>query len=534
MNKLWTLVKNNFINSFNINKIFKRKNKDQLSLIFTILVGLAGILIFFFFGLYMYFYGEMFVRSGRSDGVLLLGIFFGLLVIAISSVSKTNSYLFASKDFDLLMSLPIKTNIVFLSKVINLLIINYVMFAYFYLPAIIVYSMFNVVNVLYWVFSFLGFFFIPLPIIAVFGYLSCLFGKVKISENLKKVFSISLSILLVILIIITTMGLNSDGSDEAIFFENMYNSFKKVNYFGYICFLGIKGSALNFTFALGLSLILFGLFFVYASKNYLSINTNQKDIIIKNKKKAKEEKKVSPKIALIKKEIRGYFSFPIYVVNTIIGPILSVVFLLFLFYETKGEYLQVGNKLIEMRFILPPISLFLVIFSASITSTTSSSISLEGKNLWIIKTLPVKEKDIFNAKIFVNLIITIPFIIIDSIIIYINIRLTVLEMLFFVLIPIVVVMLVSEVGLFINLLFPKISFEQPAQVVKQSLSVLVTMIVTGIMMILFLIFAVAIYLLCSNLIISYLFVMIFSIVLIIIMKLIINTKGVRLFNKIIC
>ncbi len=137
MNKLIILLKNNFINSFGINKLFKDKKGHNLPLLLTILVMIAGIIIFFLFGLYMYFYGGMFVKAGKSDGVLLLGITFGCLIIAISSISKTNSYLFASKDFDMLMALPIKTKTIFLSKVINLLAVNYVMFMYFYIPSVI-------------------------------------------------------------------------------------------------------------------------------------------------------------------------------------------------------------------------------------------------------------------------------------------------------------------------------------------------------------------------------------------------------------
>ena len=92
MNKLIILLKNNFINSFGINKLFKDKKGHNLPLLLTILVMIAGIIIFFLFGLYMYFYGGMFVKAGKSDGVLLLGITFGCLIIAISSISKTNSY----------------------------------------------------------------------------------------------------------------------------------------------------------------------------------------------------------------------------------------------------------------------------------------------------------------------------------------------------------------------------------------------------------------------------------------------------------
>lgn len=42
------------------------------------------------------------------------------------------------------------------------------------------------------------------------------------------------------------------------------------------------------------------------------------------------------------------------------------------------------------------------------TNTSCVSIYLEGKNLWILKSSPIKEMDIFKSKILLNLPLTIP------------------------------------------------------------------------------------------------------------------------------
>lgn len=540
MNKLIILLKNNFINSFGINKLFKDKKGHNLPLLLTILVMIAGIIIFFLFGLYMYFYGGMFVKAGKSDGVLLLGITFGCLIIAISSISKTNSYLFASKDFDMLMALPIKTKIIFLSKVINLLAVNYVMFMYFYIPSVIAYAIFNTTNFLFWLFAIIGFFIIPLPIISVFGFISCQIGKIKISQNAKKVLSIILYLCLTIAIVFLAMQTTNGTDDEKVFFENMYNSLKNGNYLGYLLALGIRGETTNFVAICSGSLIIFLLFFYYASKNYLFVNSNQKSNLNKQKKYEYKDSisrgKSSVKLALLRKEIYGYFSVPIYVVNTIIGPILSLVFTYFLISQSKAEYLKIGEKYIEMQMILPPLVILLMVFSISLSSTTSSSISLEGKRLWILKTLPVKEKDVFNAKVLVNLLITIPFIIINNIIFLLmkDFYLNVFQIASSFILPILIVLIISKVGLYINILLPKLEYEQPAQVVKQSLSVLVTMLVATLLVLIILGSALITYVLTKNMTITYIATYVVCLLMYIIISLILQTSGKKNYNKIIC
>lgn len=540
MNKLIILLKNNFINSFGINKLFKDKKGHNLPLLLTILVMIAGIIIFFLFGLYMYFYGGMFVKAGKSDGVLLLGITFGCLIIAISSISKTNSYLFASKDFDMLMALPIKTKIIFLSKVINLLAVNYVMFMYFYIPSVIAYAIFNTTNFLFWLFAIIGFFIIPLPIISVFGFISCQIGKIKISQNAKKVLSIILYLCLTIAIVFLAMQTTNGTDDEKVFFENMYNSLKNGNYLGYLLALGIRGETTNFVAICSGSLIIFLLFFYYTSKNYLFVNSNQKSNLNKQKKYEYKDSisrgKSSVKLALLRKEIYGYFSVPIYVVNTIIGPILSLVFTYFLISQSKAEYLKIGEKYIEMQMILPPLVILLMVFSISLSSTTSSSISLEGKRLWILKTLPVKEKDVFNAKVLVNLLITIPFIIINNIIFLLmkDFYLNVFQIASSFILPILIVLIISKVGLYINILLPKLEYEQPAQVVKQSLSVLVTMLVATLLVLIILGSALITYVLTKNMTITYIATYVVCLLMYIIISLILQTSGKKNYNKIIC
>ena len=54
------------------------------------------------------------------------------------TISKANSLLFEGKDFELLMSMPINTKTIVLSKLISLLLINYLSFGLILVPCIAV------------------------------------------------------------------------------------------------------------------------------------------------------------------------------------------------------------------------------------------------------------------------------------------------------------------------------------------------------------------------------------------------------------
>ena len=110
-----------------------------------------------------------------------------------------------------------------------------------------------------------------------------------------------------------------------------------------------------------------------------------------------------------------------------------------------------------------------------LSCTTSSSISLEGKNLWIVKSIPVDPLKIFFSKINVNFWITfIPGVISIFIINYLF-KLGISNLLLNILIISNYAFLVSILGLIINLHFPYFDWKNEVRVIKQSLAVFLSL-----------------------------------------------------------
>jgi ABC-2 type transport system permease protein len=100
-------------------------------------------------------------------------------------------------------------------------------------------------------------------------------------------------------------------------------------------------------------------------------------------------------------------------------------------------------------------------------------ISLEGKSLWIIKSLPVEAKTVYLSKIAVNLTVLSPCLV-DALLIGLALKLGFAESLLLMLMTAVCSIFISSYGLLINLLLPNFSWSNETVVVKQSAACMIT------------------------------------------------------------
>ena len=170
-----------------------------------------------------------------------------------------------------------------------------------------------------------------------------------------------------------------------------------------------------------------------------------------------------------------YFSIPIYVTNTIIGPAIILLGSLATLFFGKDEILRVLEINASEEFTLILVIGFLI-GTTTLSCTTNSSISLEGKSLWILKSLPIKVMDIFKGKIILNLILVLPVTIIASIIFKFTLGYSYLELLYVVVLTTIYVTIISIIGIIANLFFPRLNWTSATQVVKQSFSVFLVML----------------------------------------------------------
>lgn len=101
--------------------------------------------------------------------------------------------------------------------------------------------------------------------------------------------------------------------------------------------------------------------------------------------------------------------------------------------------------------------------------TTMASVSLEGKSLWILQSMPVNMKDIMNSKILVNLTATVPGALISATMLVIGMKPGLAGGVVYYLLLLAFGVGTAVWGLLINLMIPNYEWESETQVVKQSL-----------------------------------------------------------------
>lgn len=530
MSNLRVLLKYNFINSTGINKFIKGSKKEKVK------IGSLGTLITFSFIAILVMITSYYMMLG--EGLLIMGMMDMLLGTALmlsigmsffTSIYKAQGILFSSRDFDMLISMPIKSSTLLTAKIIQLLGLNYLFTIGIVGPAFGVYYYYMEPSISFFIYAILGIFFVPLIPIVIASILAFFLTNVSTRFKGKNLMLILGCIIFLVLFFIGSAKINE------IFVYLINNSasiLEAINKFYpplamYISALS-EGKLMNFIFFVGISLIVFIIFVMIFNKSYSDINARNKENYKKGNYELKSLKSSSMLSSLVKKEIKRYFSSPMYVLNTAIGEIMITI-------VSIGTFIFGAEKVLELLEMpgtgemIPLFMLAMLSGMMMITSTTTSSISLEGKNIWILKTMPISVMDIFKAKIAVNLTITIPTILINAILFFIGLKLSPIELIWMTVLPTLCAFLASTLGLIVNLYYPNLTWVNEVTVIKQSAAVLIDMFVS--MVLIAIPIALFIYLNITNVTMYLTLVTVFALIINIVLWIILKTKGQKLFLK---
>ena len=191
----------------------------------------------------------------------------------------------------------------------------------------------------------------------------------------------------------------------------------------------------------------------------------------------KHEKRKSEFGALLTKEFKRFTSSPNYMLNcglgTIFLPILGVAALI------KGQtVLQTISRLFageEVEGYIVVIVITAVCLVVAMNDMVVPSVSLEGKNLWILQSLPVKPWNILRAKLGVQLLLTWLPVLFCEICLAVCLHMDIVKTLFILVIPIVFTGMMTVFGLFLGINMPNLTWTNELAPIKQSLGVVISM-----------------------------------------------------------
>lgn len=405
---------------------------------------------------------------------------FGLSAFAlmfIGSIFTAKTQLYEAKDNDLLLSMPIPPKYILGSRMVMLMILNFAFELFVALPAIVMWfraAPFDAGLLISFIVVFLALPFLSMALSGLFGWLiTLLTGRIR-----KKTF-------ITVLFSLIFLGLYFFFFSRAnIYIQKLVMNGQAVaGSFGSIAPLFWLGNAIaepnivHLILSLVIMILPFLLMYYVLSATFIRLATsNRGSAKVKYEERAMHMSSQSS--ALFRREMKHLLSSSGYLLNAGLGVIFIFVGAAALVIK-KNDILKL---ILQMNFdsgLVAAVLIFALCLLASTILFTAPSISIEGKTIWIIKSIPVKPQYVLKAKLHLHTYITIPAILLVSAA-SIYVFSPPLEMLFFlILTPSIYVMLSANIGLMCNLKHPNLKWTNETQAVKQSLSVMLTMLISS-------------------------------------------------------
>lgn len=389
----------------------------------------------------------------------VFGVFF--------SVFATQSQLFEAKDNELLLSMPILPSMLLLSRMLTLYVQTFFFEALVLLPAIIVYYPLKGLSLA----GILLLFVLPFAALA----LSCILGWLValISSRLKNKSLISVLLSLIFLAVYLwcysqiNNYLNFIVTNAALIGKRLKGVFPLYQLGN--AFTGDIGSLAVFVLT---AAVFFGAVYAVLSLSFIKIVTAKKGGV--RRKYVKKELTVAGfRHALLKKEFMRFRSSPAYMMNCSLGSIFMLIGAVYIFIKGKSLAELIYSLYPGCEYLVPLLACAAVCLILTMNNIAAPSVSLEGKNLWILKSLPVKPLDILTAKIKLHLYITVPFSVFLCAAVSAALRPDAVSALMIFIIPILFSVFTALFGLILNLKFPNFTWSNETAAVKQSVSVTV-------------------------------------------------------------
>lgn len=475
MNKqCFFLLRTQLLNQFKLNDL--KVSASAKTRKHALLMACVFIFVTVIFGGYSFSLGYGLGFMGLSHLIPAYALTVTGIITIFFTFLKTNGILFGFRDYDLLMSLPIKTSTVIASRFLTMYFMNMLFTVLLMLPMGIAYVYWARPSLPFYLIWLIGMFaapLIPTTIATLLGALIiALASRFKYSNALGTVFTF---LLIVGILIFSMAGGTLDNSTFTV--ANMANIGTLI--YDKICAIyplaslftlaAIENNLLAFLCFLVLSGGWYLLFVKLLSLKYNVINSGLRGQVTKSNYKMKDLHTASPLKALYRKELKRLFSTSVYIVNIGVGIIMTILFVIacVVFSPEKIETVLKTNGFAEIFIKIIP---FMISTTLSMTCTTSAALSLEGKNLWIVQSTPLTSKTIFDSKILVNLSLLLPTALICSTLLSIRLKPDLLNILLLFAIPLIYAFFTSVWGMFINIKLPNFDWESETTAVKQSAS----------------------------------------------------------------
>lgn len=400
------------------------------------------------------------------------------LIPLLFTLLKANGYLFGYKEYDAIMSMPFAVKDIVSAKFLYMYLRSFPIYGLFSLGLLIVYGIsgnLHIGSCLAWIVLTFVLPILPMVIASALGILVIRIGSMFKNKNIVE------AMLIIVLLMPLIFGrfflesaIKNDELEDLL--SLMVDSISGME--RYIPFAKDFGAVINegrvssFLWIVGLTVCIYEVFFLVVSKFYRAMNS-QLAVGAKHKKyemTSQEQKGIVQSIAY--KEFKRMTGSSIYLTNGAMGYIMTAILGTVLFFVKSEAVLasMMPGAPVTPEMIYPAVPVFLY-FLVGMVPTTCCSPSLEGKNYWIMQTLPIDPIDDYKGKALFNLYLAIPVGIYATIGAGICFRVSVLELITSLLAIVSLCVLSTVRGLYYGIKYRRLDWENEVEVVKQGMAV---------------------------------------------------------------
>lgn len=425
----------------------------------------AAVVIIGSTGYLFYTLGEALASVGQIGLMIsFLGVY-SLIMPLVLTLFRASGTLFFYKDFSIVGPLPIKSSTVFLAKLTVLMLWIYASALVFALPITFSYFYFAGFDIVSFLVILVGFFTLPLVPVLLMSLISLLIGYISTKTRFSIIIQTVFTLGLIFGVMFLQFGMSSSENplaDQVSLMTLISDYYPPFKWFSNAV---VNHQVLDLVYLVLFNLVIFfgGVF----GFEKLSLKLNKTTI----KKKISNNKAVNIQaqplmVTLVKKEFNKFFSIPLYMINCGFGLIFILIGAIASVFFKEDVMFYVSQFGFDIKIGLVAIYSFMIV----LTYTPAVNLSLEGKNFWVLKSLPIKPQEIMLSKVLFNIVLIVPISLISLFVVAFAFNLGLVDVLLLTLYIIVLVLFSSHLQGAINLFFPKFDFETETIVIKQSVS----------------------------------------------------------------
>ncbi len=516
MSKVATVIRAGLRSNFGLAILKHRLFKEKKDRWLVPLIGLAGL------GVLPTLYGIVLLIQnaylllrpmGQERALLTLGLLAGQLLILLFGLYYVISAFYFSRDLEMLIPLPLRPYEVMVSKFAVITINEYLTVAAIVLPVVITFGLMARGGVGYWVNAVLVYLALPvIPLAIVSVLVVAMMRFINVSRK-KDILILVGSIILIVASLALQVGLGRSRGPQARpeavaeFFTSPDSLLNRVGskfppsvWATKAVAGGFSAEGLtNLALLLGTSLALFAAMMVLAEKLFyrglvgLGETTGKKRRLTRDEMSRRVSSGRRAAAAVFGREWKIMNRTPIFLLNGVLVVILFPAIFVLMATINSGGGGGHGDTMVLMRVMTSANPLVVILAAAlfmtlcgSLNGTSSSTFSREGAQFWISRVIPVAPREQAAAKFLHSYLVAMLGVVTATAAGAFMLHIKAVHLAAAAGLALVAGLLLTAVGMIIDLARPLLDWTNPQKAIKQNLNVLLAMLADiGVMTVIF-------------------------------------------------